>query len=762
MRLKAFTAIILGLAGCGVVAIVQAQDSAPPPLSDPAPGETEAQSTADAGKTDPAAAGNSGAADLALEAAQASSVGSSTSIYSVRSAAAVEQVPSASPTRRSTTLEQRLQRIRISAPDEDDVNSLRTDESRSPSALVVGEPRTLRPPRTLDSSSSILSPTVGTGITPVNSTLPGDAPQSSRRRAQRNSPNQATDSPSTSSPAADLFNRDSRRSLPSRAAVDSVTPQNSASNRPQAVSGSPATSLKVSDSLTPMPTPANQENSIADRPLEPTADSDPEGELPSGDGAEDQLFSTRGAVLNVGTAGPRTVVIGKDAVYTIRVQNMGNSDAKDVIVVASMPGWTDVIATETSAGRAHSEAVEGGEGRIAWSIDRVAANQYEVLQLTLVARENRPFQLGVGWTFKPVSAQAQIVVQEPKLEMSLSGPTDILFGETKMFTVDVDNPGTGSAENVVVHLLPVAADGGLAGTKQLGTLEAGERRQMKIELVAEQAGRLQIRAQAFADGGLRTEANAEVMVRRGQIELELRAPEIKYAGTAATYELQVVNTGDAIAEDVTLEAQLPLGSDYVARYGEGELDESGRQVTWSIGALRPGAVKELEFQCVLGSAGANQLEITARANSGLIARDTAITLVEALADLKLTVNDPQGPVPVGEESAYEIRVTNRGTKAAEDVRVFAFFSEGIEPVGIEGGRAKVETGQVIFQPINRLEAGQELQLQIRARADVEGNHIFRVEVECADLGTELAAQETTRFYGTSAAPGIVRPADVRR
>ena len=762
MRLKAFTAIILGLAGCGVVAIVQAQDSAPPPLSDPAPGETEAQSTADAGKTDPAAAGNSGAADLALEAAQASPAGSSTSIYAVRSAAAAEQVPSASPTRRSTTLEQRLQRIRNSAPDEDDLNSFRTDESRSPSALVVGEPRTLRPPRTLDSSSSILSPTVGTGITPVNSTLPGDAPQSSRRRAQRNSPNQATDSPSTSSPAADLFNRDSRRSLPFRAAVDSVTPQNSASNRPQAVSGSPATSLEVGDSLTPMPTPANQENSIADRPLEPTADSDPEGELPSGDGAEDQLFSTRGAVLNVGTAGPRTVVIGKDAVYTIRVQNMGNSDAKDVVVVASMPGWTDVIATETSAGRAQSEAVEGGEGRIAWSIDRVAANQYEVLQLTLVARENRPFQLGVGWTFKPVSAQAQIVVQEPKLEMSLSGPTDILFGETKMFTVDVDNPGTGSAENVVVHLLPVAADGGLAGTKQLGTLEAGERRQMKIELIAEQAGRLQIRAQAFADGGLRTEANAEVMVRRGQIELELRAPEIKYAGTAATYELQVVNTGDAIAEDVTLEAQLPLGSDYVARYGEGELDESGRQVTWSIGALRPGAVKDLEFQCVLGSAGANQLEITARANSGLIARDTAVTLVEALADLKLTVNDPQGPVPVGEESEYEIRVTNRGTKAAEDVRVFAFFSEGIEPIGIEGGRAKVEAGQVIFQPINRLEAGQELQLQIRARADVEGNHIFRVEVECADPGTELAAQETTRFYGTSAAPGIVRPADVRR
>ena len=39
--------------------------------------------------------------------------------------------------------------------------------------------------------------------------------------------------------------------------------------------------------------------------------------------------------------------------------------------------------------------------------------------------------------------------------------------------------------------------------------------------------------------------------------------------------------------------------------------------------------------------------------------------LEALADLKLVVNDPQGPVPVGKEATYEIHIINRGTKAAD-------------------------------------------------------------------------------------------------
>ncbi len=52
---------------------------------------------------------------------------------------------------------------------------------------------------------------------------------------------------------------------------------------------------------------------------------------------------------------------------------------------------------------------------------------------------------------------------------------------------------------------------------------------------------------------------------------------------------------------------------------------------------------------------------------------------------------------------YEINLSNRGTKAAETVRVVAQFSNGIEPLRAEGQTGEVLTGQVLFSPIARLE-----------------------------------------------------------
>ena len=60
----------------------------------------------------------------------------------------------------------------------------------------------------------------------------------------------------------------------------------------------------------------------------------------------------------------------------------------------------------------------------------------------------------------------------------------------------------------------------------------------------------------------------------------------------------------------------------------------------------------------------------------------------------MDVKDPQGPVAVGDEATYEVRVRNRGTKEAEGVEVFAYFSRGIEPTGAEGGPNRLGPGQV--------------------------------------------------------------------
>jgi uncharacterized repeat protein (TIGR01451 family) len=110
------------------------------------------------------------------------------------------------------------------------------------------------------------------------------------------------------------------------------------------------------------------------------------------------------------------------------------------------------------------------------------------------------------------------------------------------------------------------------------------------------------------------------------------------------------------------------------------------------------------------------------------------------------VSDPEGIIPVGDVAVYEIKIENRGQTAAHGVNVVAMFSEGIEPVQVEGGQHEIRDGRVSFRAIDALAAGGELTLKIHAKATSAGTHVFRAEVVCDDLETKLASEETTRFF----------------
>jgi hypothetical protein len=81
--------------------------------------------------------------------------------------------------------------------------------------------------------------------------------------------------------------------------------------------------------------------------------------------------------------------------------------------------------------------------------------------------------------------------------------------------------------------------------------------------------------------------------------------------------------------------------------------------------------------------------------------------------------------------------------------VVAQFSEGIEPVATDGMPGEVQAGQVVFQPIARINPKEIVKLTVKAKAQSDGNHVFRAAVQCSDPDTRLVAEDNTRFYGSS-------------
>jgi len=187
--------------------------------------------------------------------------------------------------------------------------------------------------------------------------------------------------------------------------------------------------------------------------------------------------------------------------------------------------------------------------------------------------------------------------------------------------------------------------------------------------------------------------------------------------------------------------RVPTGVTYLGGLDDAKSESS--ILSWTIPILRPGASANYQFRCEMIATGDQKFVFDCK---GTAAGQTGVALatrVESIADLVLTINDPPAPAPIGTDVTYEIVVRNRGSKEATDVRAIAQFSHGIEPNRIEGQTGELLTGQVLFDPITTIAAGQEVRLRVVAKADRAGHHRFRTEIRSGD--TVLVAEEATHY-----------------
>jgi uncharacterized repeat protein (TIGR01451 family) len=470
------------------------------------------------------------------------------------------------------------------------------------------------------------------------------------------------------------------------------------------------------------------------------------------------VISTKSPAIVVETTGPRNTVIGRKSTYKVALRNTGDAAANGVVVQIQGPSWAEIRVLNPSRGTTDRVVAQAGEA-LAWRITQLPARAREELTLTVMPNKSDAFEMSVAWSIRPVLAKTLIQVQEPKLHMQISGPAEVRYGDTKVYRMIVSNPGTGEAENVHVQLMPLDGGERPMAVQRIGKLAPGEKRELEVELTARQAGHLTIHAIATGDIALKSEATEKVLIRRAGVKLDVQAPTAKFAGTLAAYQIRLSNPGNDVAQQIRMTATLPPGAEFVSSSHGGQLDKASGKVSWSLNSLSAQQEQVVTVKAELTQAGANILQVNAQAEDGLADSASASTEVQALADLKLEVSDPRGPVPVGDEVVYEIRVINRGTKAAQDVEVFAYFSQGVEPVSVHGGGHQLGSqGQVVLNPIATIPVGGEVVYKIVARAVRDGDHTFRAEVQCQEIGTRLATEETTRFF-SEAASTARRPAN---
>lgn len=450
--------------------------------------------------------------------------------------------------------------------------------------------------------------------------------------------------------------------------------------------------------------------------------------------------------VTVETIGPRRISIGREAKYRVLVRNRGQAPAQQVVVSLNIPSWTEVVEMHGTAGNTTSAEEHTADKPLEWQLESLGARAEEELTLVVIPRKSETFDLGVRWTCTPAAVATAIEVEEPQLQMSIAGPSEVSYGEQRLYKLTVANPGTGTAENVVLHLQPLSPNDGDAVSHKIGDLKAGQDTSVEVELTARQAGHLKIRTSATADGDLKSDAVADVVVHRAALDVAVVAPRIVFAGVPGNYEVRVRNSGDDTARNVKVTVDLPQGAKLLTSAPSHKADGKPSQANWTIDRLAPGAEQVFSIRCSLESGGVQQLSAVTSADGDLRKTAQASTDVQSVADLALDVVDTPGPVAVGQAVTYEIHVKNRGMKSAEGVDVVAYFSEGIEPEKAEGQLNEIQPGMVVFKSLPSVGAGQDRVLKVTARASAAGNHRLRVELHSRAPQTQLSHEDATFFY----------------
>jgi uncharacterized repeat protein (TIGR01451 family) len=462
---------------------------------------------------------------------------------------------------------------------------------------------------------------------------------------------------------------------------------------------------------------------------------------------ENVLLRRQGPALIVETLGPRKIIVDKEASYRVILRNVGEGASPDARVTVQVPNWAEVVGATPSRGKVQLPSAEKPDEGIRWQVQSVRGGGHEELVIKLIPRDSRTLDLAVSLQSAAIDSQFSVEVREAKLQLNIAGPREVNFGEKAVYELTFSNTGSADAENVLVKLMPIDP-GDEADTHEIGTIPAGAKQTVEIELVARQPGTLAIVAEASADSGIKTDARKDVIVLKPEIRVEMRGPKFRYAHTVATYTIRITNPGNAIARGVQLGAMMPVQATFISATGGGGPKEGEpNQILWKVPDIQPNGEQVFELKCELGKPGSNRVQVAVMGDGDLRDANFVATEVEAMADLHLEVNDPKGPMPLGEEVPFEIIVKNRGAKGADNVQAFAFFSEGVEPVQVIGHRHQIEPGKVILDPILKLGPGESVTVKILAKAQKAGSHTFRAEVHCPSLIVKLSQQETTQFYG---------------
>ncbi len=469
--------------------------------------------------------------------------------------------------------------------------------------------------------------------------------------------------------------------------------------------------------------------------------------------ATDPLLRPEPAVA-LDWTGPAVVRLGKANAYTLTVKNTSRGFVQQVTVQVRPPEGATVTDPKPAA--------RVVDGVYLWDVGTLEPGEAKPLTITLTSTRRGDLACQ-AWVTLTGTAGMTVKVQEPKVGVTVSGPKVVPVGDRVELTAVATNTGDGPLDGVVVSCCrtdlthPQPTGGALADTQAValdGVLAVGESRPHTFTARMDRPGEWPVTVFARSKDGVTADAVHTLRVIAPKLTATVAGPATLLVGRKGTYTVTVKNTGELPVEATRLAVTLPAGLRAAGGSGAGQL-------AWPLDTLAPGDKREVTFDAVAATAGVQPLTAGVTGSRGATATAECRTVVDGVPALRVELVDLADPVEKGQETTYEVRITNTGTKSDEAVTLAVEVPPGLRYVsasgptghrcivGIrEGGSTGVNSpDRVMFDPVRELAPKTEAVFRIKVKATAAGDVRFKAVVTSKHLTTPVVKEESTRVYG---------------
>jgi uncharacterized repeat protein (TIGR01451 family) len=468
--------------------------------------------------------------------------------------------------------------------------------------------------------------------------------------------------------------------------------------------------------------------------------------LPEGYACAELAFPTGDrstSTILVRQASPKEARAGQECNYIIDVTNLTGSTLQNVSVKLEHMDNVHVVSSWPGA-------LKGDNGDVSWIIPELAGNATK----TITVRA-KPLNAGVASNCL-TAAYANMLcattsVVAPSLTLTKSAPADVCGGCGDIqLTYTVRNPGSGKADDVTVtDTLPAGLstpDGGRVVAFRAGDLEAGAQKTFTANVRADKDGTFVSSAAAQTASGIQVRStDVSTVVRHPAFAFSCDANNRVFLGRDLSYRLTVRNTGSCDAADATVMAAIPAGSAFVSADHAGHVE--GGHVVWNMSSLPAGKAQTVTMN--IRPSGTGTARITASASAKCVPTVTSEceTEVGGIPAILMEVVDTVDPIQVGEQTTFNVTVTNQGSSGDTNVRIVGTLPPSMEYVSAAGATEVTASGQVLtMAPLATLAPGAKAEWRVTVRAKSAADARSRWELSSDQFKAPIVENESTTLY----------------